>query len=96
MPFKKKLPDDAAKLTEAINQLYDRMDVLAAHFSPARFLWMGFLRGIVYGLGILVAFALVVPILLAVLSSFDWVPIIGDILTEIIARIEATRTGAGF
>ncbi len=91
MPAPKK-PAQEKQLTDAISLLHDRVDILASHFSPAHFLWMGFLRGIVYGLGILVAFAIVVPILLAILSSFDWIPIIGDILTEIIARIEATRT----
>lgn len=81
------------ELVRALKKLQDRVDVLATHFEPVRFLWMGFLRGVLYGIGILVAFAIVVPIILALLSRFDWIPIIGDVITEIITRIEATRTG---
>lgn len=87
-----KLPQET-ELVKAVRQLQERMDALAAHLETGRFLWMGFLRGIVYGLGILVSIAIVAPILLALLSSIDWIPFIGDIITEVIRRLEETRSG---
>ena len=92
MAAQKKLPE-TKDLAQAMEHLRDQLDTLGVHFETGRFLWMGFLRGIVYGLGILVSFAIVVPILLAMLSYIDWIPFIGDIITEVIQRIEATRAG---
>lgn len=80
-------------LIKAVQHLQKRIDALSAHLETGRFLWMGFLRGIVYGLGILVSFAIVAPILLALLSTIDWIPFIGDIITEVIRRLEETRAG---
>ncbi|MCB9808274.1 hypothetical protein H6770_03370 [Candidatus Peribacteria bacterium] len=87
------LEDDLASI---IHMLNDNVQYLASLQETARFLWVAFLRGIMYGLGIIVAFAIVVPIILWLLSTINWIPFIGDIVTEIITRIEATRTGAGF
>ena len=89
-PKKKKVADD---LMAAVDILNDNVEYLASLHETARFLWVAFLRGIMYGLGIIVAFAIVVPILLALLSTIDWIPFIGEVITEIIARIEATRAG---
>lgn len=80
------------KLTVAIKKLDSHMETLAAHYQPGKYLWMGFLRGIVYGLGILVSVAIIVPILISLLSAIDWIPIIGDIVTDVALRIEAARS----
>ena len=82
-----------ANLVSAVDVLNENVQYLASLHQTTRFLWIAFLRGIMYGLGIIVAFAIVVPILLALLSMIDWIPFIGDIITEVIARIEATRSG---
>ena len=76
------------ELLEAIVQLDTHMKTLADHYEPGRYLWMGFLRGIVYGLGILVAISLIVPLVIAILSSVDWIPVIGDIIADIALRIQ--------
>lgn len=88
--LKKPIEEDLAVLVRMLNE---NVKYLASLQETARFLWIAFLRGIMYGLGIIVAFAIVVPILLTILSYINWVPFIGDIVTEIIARIEATRSG---
>lgn len=79
------------ELVAALKVLNKHLSYMQERNDTSRHLWIGFLRGIVYGLGILVAFAIVVPILLAILSTFDWIPFIGDIITEIILRIESAQ-----
>ena len=88
----KKPPHIEEDLSSLVKILNENVKYLATLHETARFLWMAFLRGIMYGMGIIVAFAIVVPILLTLLSSIDWIPFIGDIITEVIARIEATRS----
>ena len=83
-----KKEDDTKGLIKTMRSLDKHLELLASHYEPHRYLWMGFIRGIVYGLGILVAVALVVPLLLALLSSVDWIPVLGDIFAEIVIRME--------
>lgn len=89
MPIKK--ISDEQDLTKAIVELDVHMKTLADHYEPGKYLWMGFLRGIVYGLGILVAISLVVPLIIALLSSIDWIPVIGDFVSDISLRIQSAQ-----
>ena len=82
-------------LIKTMRSLDQHLELLASHYEPHRYLWMGFIRGIVYGLGIIVAIALVVPVLIALLSMIDWIPFIGDIVNEIILRIESAQRPYG-
>lgn len=75
-------------LIKTMKSLDTHMEKLASYYEPHRYLWMGFLRGIVYGLGILISIAIVMPLLLALLSTIDWVPFIGDIVQEVVVRLE--------
>lgn len=79
------------ELIATLKKLNGQLEYMMDRNDTSRHLWLGFLRGIVYGLGILVAFAIVVPIILALLSTIDWIPFIGNIITEIILRIEAAK-----
>ena len=83
----KKTSDDKG-LIKTMRSLDIHMERLASAYEPHRYLWMAFLRGIMYGLGILVSIAIVVPILLALLSTIDWIPFIGEIAQEVILRME--------
>ncbi|MFH0769918.1 MAG: DUF5665 domain-containing protein [Candidatus Peregrinibacteria bacterium] len=56
-----------------------------------RMLWVNFLKGIFYGMGFLIALALAVPLAVSLLRSVDWVPIIGDFLTEVAVWIEKAQ-----
>ena len=89
MPVKK--INDEQDLTKAIRQLDKHMKTLSDHYEPGKYLWMGFLRGIVYGLGILVAISLIVPLIIALLSSIDWIPVLGDIVADIVLRIQTAQ-----
>jgi hypothetical protein len=90
MPPSKKISEEK-ELTKAIAQLDVHMKKLADHYEPGKYLWMGFFRGIVYGLGILVAISLIVPIIIAILSSIDWIPVIGDTVADIVERIQSAQ-----
>lgn len=91
----KKKDPDSKSLVKTIRSLDKHMELLASHYEPHRYLWMGFIRGIVYGLGIIVAIALVVPLLIWILSMVDWIPFIGDMVNEIILRIESAQRPYG-
>jgi len=62
-------------------------------FYPSQNLFLHFLRGVVYGLGVLVAAAIVIPLLLMTLRSVEWVPMVGDFVTRVIERIEGAQPG---
>ena len=46
-----------------------------------------FLKGIVYGLGMITAFAVVVPAIVWILRTIDWIPFFSDIALQIAERI---------
>lgn len=58
---------------------------------PGKHLFISYIRGIVYGLGALTAFAVVIPVLLWALHSIEWVPIIGDFVNKVATRVEQVR-----
>lgn len=58
---------------------------------PGRNFSLFFLRGIFYGFGMLVAFAIVVPLLVEIFRWVEWVPIIGDFLLEIVENMETAN-----
>ncbi len=78
-------------LIKTMRSLDKHMSILSGHYEPHRYLWMGFIRGIVYGLGIIVSIAIVLPILLWLLSTIDWIPFIGDIVSDVISRMEGAK-----
>lgn len=51
-------------------------------------LGLTFTKGIAYGLGMITAFAIVVPFLAWFLRTFDWVPFISDIAIEVAERMQ--------
>lgn len=91
MPANSKKEAENKGLIKTMRSLDRHMEMLASHYEPHRYLWMGFIRGIVYGLGIIVAVALVVPILIGALSMIDWIPFLGDLVNEIVVRIESAQ-----
>lgn len=85
---KKTVDTEQERLIASLDQLDDRLGSLEHMFHPWHFLWYNFLRGIVYGLGILVAIAIVIPFVIAVLQRVEWIPILGDFLSEISERMQ--------
>ncbi|MDA1292399.1 MAG: DUF5665 domain-containing protein [bacterium] len=78
-------------LNKTMKSLDKHMEMLASHYQPQKYILMAFVRGIFYGLGIIVSIAIVLPILLTVLSTIDWIPFIGDLISEIVIRMESAQ-----
>lgn len=86
-----KASDSDKGLVKTLKSLDANMERLASFYQPQRYLWMGFFRGIVYGLGIMVSIALILPLLLAILSTIDWIPFFGDFISDIVQRMQEVQ-----
>ena len=76
---------DYEKLGKALEDVY-----LIGYANPKRFLWFGFLRGIVYGLGIFIGGTIVVAIVISLLTQFNDVPVVGPFIDKIIQMVNAS------
>lgn len=84
---KKMTPKDYERLGKALEEVY-----LIGYANPRRFLWFGFLRGIVYGLGIFIGGTIVVALVIWILSQFNQVPVIGPFIEKIVEIVKASPT----
>ena len=66
--------------------------IMAVNASTPRLLWFQFLRGLAFGLGSVVGATILVSALVYVLSSVDFVPVVGEWAAEVIRVIEGTRS----
>lgn len=89
MPTQKK---DTDALLKSVKQLDKSMQKIVEQnkelLDPIRNLQLYFLRGVLYGIGIIVAVAIVIPFVIHLLRYVEWVPLIGDFLVEIVEQIE--------
>ena len=84
---------------QEVQQTLQHLDETVEHLEeelhemndPKKKLWMFFWRGVLYGLGLLVAIAIVIPFLLWILKSVEWIPLIGDFLNKIASQMESVR-----
>jgi len=92
MPSKKTLPQEdrlirsVDRLNASVQHLVEQQEEQA---KMSRRFGFFFMRGVLYGLGILVAIAIVIPIIIQLLYSVQWVPLLGDFLVQIIERMES-------
>ena len=49
-----------------------------------------FEEGIMYGLGMIVAFAIVAPLLVWLLSFLNWVPLVSDFVVQVTETVQQT------
>lgn len=82
---KKMTPKDYEKLGKALEEVF-----LVGYSSPKRLLWFGFLRGIVYGLGIFIGGTIIVAIVISVLTQFNDLPIAGPFIEKIVQIVQGT------
>jgi len=78
---------DYEKLGKALEEVY-----LIGYANPRRFLWFGFLRGIVYGLGIFIGGTIVVALVIWVLTQFNDAPIVGPFIEKIVKIVQQSPT----
>ncbi len=79
---------------KALNDATKALKVLADHeiVRPKRLYTFYFMRGVLQSLGVLVAIAIIIPLLLplviTLLRQIEWVPILGDTVSRIITQVE--------
>jgi hypothetical protein len=83
------------KLSRSLEHLDRTISELPEEYSlilhPGKHLIFTYLKGIIYGLGVLTAVAIVIPLLVALLRSVEWVPLVGDFVERVVIRIEQQR-----
>lgn len=88
------MPNDTAssevRLRKSIDKLTKSVSEMEHLRTPKTFFWT-FLRGIVYGLGLITAAAIVIPVIVLLLRSVEWLPLLGGFISDIINNIEQTR-----
>ena len=77
--------DSLSKIQIGLEELPDQY---RNAFNPWRQLFFNYLKGIIYGLGFLSAFAIVAPLLLWFLNSIQWVPMIGHFVTQVALQVQ--------
>lgn len=89
---KKKTSSIEATLVDSIDHLNDSIQRLSkrsrAIVESSKSFGIYFLRGVMYGLGFLFAFVIVIPLIVWVLQYIEWVPMLGDFIANVIQRIE--------
>jgi hypothetical protein len=82
------LENEVAALSKGVAQLNEHK-VFRAHGSWGGLLWFNFLRGLAFGFGSVVGATVLVALAVYMLSSIDFVPVIGEWARDIIEVIQA-------
>ncbi|MDO8649176.1 MAG: DUF5665 domain-containing protein [Candidatus Peregrinibacteria bacterium] len=89
------VPQAEAKLVASLETLRRTFEEVPREYEyflhPGKHLFFTFLKGIVSGLGVIAAVAIVIPIMLAMMHGIEWVPLIGDFVTRIADRVEQSQ-----
>ncbi len=81
------LEREVAELGEGVSKLLEHR-VMRSHATFPRLLLFNFLRGLAFGLGSVVGATALVSVVVYMLSSIDFIPVIGEWATEIIRVID--------
>ena len=80
--------NEIKKLSEAIKSLNDN-NILKIYNSTKKILFISFLKGLASGLGWIIGATILVSLLTYILSQIEFIPILGDIVSQLIEEIEA-------
>ena len=80
--------NDIKKLSEAINSLNNN-NIFKIYNSTKKILFISFLKGLASGLGWIIGATILVSLLTYILSQIEFIPILGDIVSQLIQEIEA-------
>lgn len=75
-------------LEKTVKQFLEEYKLMS---HPWKSFFIALARGVAYGLGILLATAIVVPIIVYSLRSINWVPLVGDFVMDIAERVEEVQ-----
>ena len=93
MPKKALPPTDLQQAVDRLTTALERAPKSYRYLlHPWYVFWSSVLRGIGYSVGLLVAIAVVIPFLITLLHSVNWVPVIGDFVSEVAVRIDQAQT----
>ena len=76
------------KLSEAIKSLNNN-NIFKIYNSTKKILFMSFLKGLASGLGWIIGATILVSLLTYILSQIEFIPILGDIVSQLIQEKEA-------
>ena len=80
--------NEIKKLSEAIKSLNNN-NIFKIYNSTKKILFISFLKGLASGLGWIIGATILVSLLTYILSKIEFIPILGDIVSQLIQEIEA-------
>ena len=80
--------NEIKKLSEAIKSLNNN-NIFKIYNSIKKILFLSFLKGLASGLGWIIGATILVSLLTYILSQIEFIPILGDIVSQLIQEIEA-------
>ena len=80
--------NEIKKLSDAIKSLNNN-NIFKIYNSTKKILFMSFLKGLASGLGWIIGATILVSLLTYILSQIEFIPILGDIVSQLIEEIEA-------
>ena len=80
--------NEIKKLSEAIKSLNNN-NIFKIYNSTKKILFISFLKGLASGLGWIIGATILVSLLTYILSQIEFIPIFGDIVSQLIQEIEA-------
>tara|TARA_B100000524_G_scaffold198730_1_gene103320 strand:+ start:235 stop:522 length:288 start_codon:yes stop_codon:yes gene_type:complete len=80
--------NEIKKLSEAIKSLNNN-NIFKIYNSTKKILFVSFLKGLASGLGWIIGATILVSLLTYILSQIEFIPILGDIVSQLIQEIEA-------
>ena len=86
--IQEKNDNEIKKLSEAIKSLNNN-NIFKIYNSIKKILFIIFLKGLASGLGWIIGATILVSLLTYILSQIEFIPILGDIVSQLIQEIEA-------
>ena len=80
--------NEIKKLSEALKSLNNN-NIFKIYNSTKKILFISFLKGLASGLGWIIGATILVSLLTYILSQIEFIPILGDIVSQLIEEIEA-------
>ena len=80
--------NEIKKLGEAIKSLNNN-NIFKIYNSTKKILFVSFLKGLASGLGWIIGATILVSLLTYILSQIEFIPILGEIVSQLIEEIEA-------
>ena len=80
--------NEIKKLSEAIKSLNNN-NIFKIYNSTKKILFMSFLKGLASGLGWIIGATILVSLLTYILSQIEFIPILGEIVSQLIEEIES-------